>query len=206
MADTLPGKLVIVSGPSGVGKSTIVKRLIEICPLPLELSISATTRPIRQDDRPGENYVFMKPEEFHKRVKNGEFLECVEVFGRGYWYGTRREQVISGLESGKWIILEIDVEGAAEVLKSYPTAITIFVHAGSIEELEKRLRRRGTEDEQSIKRRIEVAMNELEASSIYEHIVINQSVEQTVREICELLKKNADLNRSVPCKSDSFKH
>ena len=129
------GKLIIISGPSGVGKSTIVRQLIEQCDLPLELSVSATTRPRRTEDQPGVNYHFMTDEEFQRRASNGEFLEYVEVFGRGCWYGTLKDQVSTGLNSSKWIILEIDIEGAAKVLKLYPDALTIFIHPGNLDEL-----------------------------------------------------------------------
>lgn len=142
MADTKTGRLVVLSGPSGVGKSTVVARLIESCPLPLKLSVSATTRPIRGDDQPGKNYFFLSDEEFQKRVKNDEFLEYTEVFGKGHWYGTLREPVTTALKNGEWFILEIDVEGAEKVKKSYSQALSIFLHPGSLEELERRLRGR----------------------------------------------------------------
>lgn len=186
------GKLIIISGPSGVGKSTVVSRLVEECPLPLQLSVSATTRPIRADDRPGENYIFLSHAEFQKKIENGEFLEYVEVFGRGHWYGTLREQVSTGLNRGNWIILEIDVEGAATIKRSHPDSISIFIHPGSLEELEKRLRGRATEDESDLARRLEVASHELEAAVVYDHIVTNHCVDQTVADICQLLVKETD--------------
>lgn len=192
MSHENPGKLVIISGPSGVGKSTVVSKLIESCSLPLELSISATTRPIRDDDRPGENYIFLGEDEFKQRVEKNEFLEYVEVFGIGHWYGTLRQQVAEGLEAGKWIVLEIDVEGAAKVMRNHTDVVSIFIHPGSIEELERRLRGRGTNDEESIAKRLAVAKDELDASSIYEDIVQNKTVDQTVHDICEILKKSAD--------------
>ena len=181
------GKLVIISGPSGVGKSTIVKQLLEQCELPLELSISATTRPPRADDQPGVNYHFMTAEEFRERVVNEEFLEYVEVFGRGYWYGTLKEQVSTGLNRGKWIILEIDIAGAAKVLQTHPEALTIFIHPGNLSELQRRLEKRGTETPESLARRLEVAQQELSAASNYQNIVTNNTVDQAVTSICQLL-------------------
>ena len=187
-----PGKLIVISGPSGAGKSTVVSRLINECPLPLELSVSATTRPARGDDEPGKNYIFLSDKEFQEKVKQGEFLEYVEVFGRGHWYGTLREQVSSGLDAGNWIILEIDVEGAQKAKQAYSESISIFIHPGSLEELERRLRGRGTEHEDAIARRLEVASHELEAAVLYDHIVVNSTIEQTVEDVCQLLIQASD--------------
>ena len=140
----------------------MVQRLLSICPLPLELSVSATTRPPRPGEKDGVSYHFLTHEEFARRRTNGDFLEWKEVFGRGDWYGTLASTVTAGLRAGKWVILEIDVEGGQAVLEKYPSAITIFVHSGSLDELERRLRTRGTEGEESLQRRLEVARRELQ--------------------------------------------
>ncbi len=190
------GRLVIISGPSGVGKSTVVSRLIAECGLPLKLSISATTRPIRSDDNPGQNYIFLSEEEFQSRIQAGAFLEYAEVFGRGHWYGTLKDQVTTGLNQGNWIILEIDVDGAQQVKTAYPDVVSIFIHPGSLEELERRLRGRATDDELAITRRLEVASQELDASLAYDHIVTNITVDQTVTDICNLLNQIADTKLS----------
>ena len=182
------GKVVIISGPSGVGKTSVLRKLFSQSKLPLVESVSATTRSQRPGETAGRSYHYLSEAEFEKHRQNNDFLEYCEVFGYGHWYGTLRQPVSTGLEEGNWIILEVDVEGAAKVLKTYPDAITIFIHPGSIEELERRLRGRGTESEEVLKRRLEVAKHELDASSIYRHIVTNQSVEQTVNDICELLE------------------
>jgi guanylate kinase len=184
-----PGKLIIISGPSGAGKSTVVNRLLEECPLPLTLSVSATTRAPRPGETHGKEYWFLSPEEFAAKRERGDFLEAKEVFGRGYWYGTLSETVSSGLKSGKWVILEIDVHGAATVLEVHPDAITIFIHPGSLAELDRRLRNRGTESESNIARRLEVASEELSMMHRYTHEVINREVDQTVAELCALLQK-----------------
>lgn len=183
------GQLVIISGPSGVGKTTVLKALFETCPLPLQESVSVTTRPKRPGETDGTSYHYLTDERFQQHQHDDDFLECTEVFGRGHWYGTLREPVATGLKQGKWIILEIDVEGAAKVLRYYPDAISIFIHPGSLEELERRLRGRGTESESALARRLEVASYELNQSEIYRHIVTNQSVEQTATEICEILQQ-----------------
>jgi len=181
------GKLIIISGPSGAGKSTVVRELLSNCPLPLELSVSATTRPPRPGEQNGREYWFLSPEEFQLRRKNGAFLECKEVFGRGYWYGTLAESVSAGLNVGKWVILEIDVQGALAVLDHHPEAITIFVHPGSMHELEKRLRHRGTESDSAIARRLEVASEEMALKDRYRHEIINHEIPQAVQSLCDLL-------------------
>ncbi len=189
---TLPNngqqRLVIISGPSGAGKSTVVRRLLEECPVPLYLSVSATTRAPRPGEVDGKDYYFLSPEEFQRRRQAGEFLECKEVFGRGDWYGTLRSEVERGIQQGKWVVLEIDVEGAMSVLETYPDAVTIFLHPGSLAELERRLRTRGTENEATIERRLEVARREMEFLTRYRYQVINHTVEQAVQEICHLLQ------------------
>lgn len=192
MNENSKGNLVVISGPSGVGKTTVLRELIEKCPLPLQMSVSATTRPIRPGEVEGVNYYYLTDEEFKQRKEAGEFLECVEVFGRGHWYGTLRETVSTGLNQGKWVILEIDVIGATKILENFPDATTIFIHPGSIEELEKRLRGRGTEDETALLRRLEVARGELDMAHIYQYIVNNQTVDQTVEDICQLLVKSGE--------------
>jgi guanylate kinase len=186
------GRLVIISGPSGAGKSTIVRELLRQCELPVRRSVSATTRPPRPGEQDGVDYHFISPEEFRRRRAADAFLECKEVFGRGNWYGTLNEEVERGLAAGDWVVLEIDVEGALAVLEKQPSALTIFLHPGSMEELELRLRRRGTEDESAIRRRLEVAAAELQYRDRYQFEVINDSREQAVDEICRILMTCGD--------------
>ena len=181
------GKLVIISGPSGAGKSTVVRDLLQTCPLPLRLSVSATTRAARKGEVDGQQYWFVSQEEFRRRRENQEFLECFEVFGRGDWYGTPSQPVASGLKAGQWIILEVDIQGARSVLESMPDAITIFVQPRNIEELERRLRGRKSEPEAAIQRRLEVAREELRQADWYQYVVVNDEVSETSREICRLL-------------------
>ena len=186
------GRLILFSGPSGVGKTTILKSLHEQCELPIIESVSATTRLQRPGETDGISYHYMSKDQFRTHIENDNFLEYTEVFGRGDLYGTLRKPVDLALDDGKWIILELDVVGALKVLKIHADAITIFVHPGSVEELENRLRGRGTESEEALTRRLEVARGELEASSNYKNIVYNTSVEQTVDEICQLLSAIAE--------------
>ena len=183
----MDGHLVIISGPSGAGKSTVVRSLLDHCPLPLVLSISATTRPARTSEVDGLDYHFFSEQKFQEHREQGHFLECKEVFGRGYWYGTLKEPVTTGREAGNWVILEIDVEGAASVMEQLPDVTTIFLHAGSMEELERRLRARGTDTEESIRRRLDVAREEMSRGGQYKYIVENVDADRAAIDICEIL-------------------
>jgi guanylate kinase len=187
-------RLVIISGPSGAGKSSVVRELIKACPLPLALSVSATTRAPRRGEQEGVDYFFLSPEEFAQRRARGEFLECKEYAGN--WYGTLQSQVSAGLAEGKWVILEIDVEGTLAVLERHPSALTIFVHSGSLEELERRLRLRNTESEEALARRLATARKELAQQHRYRYQVINRDLPQAVRDVCEILQRHA---RELSC-------
>ena len=189
MNSSTQGKLIVISGPSGVGKSTVVRQLLRSCKLPLELSVSATTRNPRAGEVNGVEYVFLTDTEFTRLRQEGQFIECCEVFGAGEWYGTLREPVENALANGRNIILEIDVNGALQVLQVFPDAITIFIHPGSLDELEKRLRGRKTEQESQIQTRLSVAAQELEMASHYDHVVTNEEVQVTADKICGLLKR-----------------
>lgn len=184
------GRLIVLSGPSGAGKSTIVEQVLARFGGRLRLSVSATTRPPRPNEKDGLHYFFLSPEEFQRRREAGEFLECCEVFGRGHWYGTLYAEVGPSLAEGKWVLLEVDVEGARRILDSHPEAISIFVRPSSLEELERRLRARGTETEEAIQRRLGVAQRELAEAHRYQHQVINDTVEQAVTHISRILEES----------------
>ena len=191
MAETTKlGQLVIISGPSGAGKSTVLRILLSVCPLPLDLSISATTRPPRPAEVDGVDYHFLTADEFDSKLSNGDFLEHKEVFGRGHYYGTLRETVTTGLNTGRYVILEIDVAGAMSVLDHIPNAITIFIHPGTQQELENRLRGRETDSEESIIRRLEVAKSEMGLMNRYQHIIVNEQPETAAETICQILKNS----------------
>ncbi len=192
------GRLVVVSGPSGAGKSTVLKRVLSQAPVPLRPSVSATTRPPRQGERDGVDYHFLAEGEFHARRARGEFLEAFEVFGGGHWYGTLLGEVSPSLGAGKWVLLEVDVQGARTVMERFPGAVSIFIHPGSMEELERRLRGRGTESESAIARRLAQAREELASAGFYRHQVVNDDVERAAAEICGILRHYAkhDANRS----------
>ncbi|MDO4585521.1 MAG: guanylate kinase [Planctomycetia bacterium] len=185
------GKIIILSGPSGTGKSTIRDRVVARLPVPLHLSISATTRPPRPGEREGVDYYFFSEETFQKHRQAGDFLECKQVFGKNIWYGTLRSEVEPYLQSGKWVMLEIDVDGAADVLRDYPDAVTIFIMPPSQEVLEQRLRSRGTESEESILRRLARAEYEIGQSSHYRYPLINGDLEEAVVQFCQIIQKES---------------
>ncbi len=181
------GRLVVMSGPSGVGKSTIRNRVLEVSPVPLELSISATTRQPRAGEAEGVDYYFLTDTAFRRLIANGGLLEYAEVFGKGTFYGTLRSEVEHRLQKGVWVLLEIDVDGASQVMSQYPDAVTIFIMPESQAVLEARLRGRGTESEGVIARRLDRAAYEIGKSGLYEYIIINRTVEEAVQEFCDIL-------------------
>ena len=185
MADR-PGKLVVISGPSGVGKTTLLRRLLATFPT-LVPSVSATTRPPRQGEQEGVDYHFLSPEAFERRREAGEFLECCRVYGRQHWYGTLVNEVAPRLTAGKWVVLEIDVEGTLSVLKKYPEAITIFVEPSHPDQLLERLRGRGTESPEAMARRLEVARRELLEAHRYRHRVVNEDVDDALEMVRVIL-------------------
>ena len=184
------GKLIVISGPSGAGKTTLLKRMYAQCEGPLEASVSATTRRPRPGEVDGTDYHFLTPEEFCRRRETGDFLECFEVYGRGDWYGTLRSEVAPRLAAGKWVVLEIDVQGTLAVLEHYPDALTIFVQPESIEELDRRLTARGTETREAIERRLEVARREMAAAERYRYRVTNDDLDAAVARLCEILSNS----------------
>lgn len=186
----VPGRLIIVSGPSGAGKSTVVRKLIATCTLPIQLSVSVTTRAPRPGEISGRDYHFVSRQQFGRMREDNVFLECKEVYGQGNWYGTLKKTVDDGLADGKWVLLEIDVQGASSVLEQRPDAISFFVHPGSLSELESRLRGRDTESEESIARRLEVAAQEMQFIPMYRYEIINREVDRSASEMCQLLQLN----------------
>jgi guanylate kinase len=182
-----PHRIVVLSGPSGSGKSTIVNRLVERAPVKLVKAVSATTRKPRAGETDGVDYYFLAPAEFERKRQAGEFLEYAEVFGSGSWYGTLKGELQRAETAGAWALLEIDVEGAQSVAQAYPEAVTIFLTAADDHEYEQRLRRRGTETEEAIQRRLAIARKELAASGIYKYRVVNDQLDRAVNEIADIL-------------------
>jgi len=185
--NTPPTQIVVLSGPAGSGKTTVVNRLIEQAPVKLVKAVSATTRPARKGEVDGEDYYFLSYEQFQRRKDNGEFLETAEVHASGYWYGTLHSEIQRAAEAGGWAFLEIDVQGALKVIEEYPDAVTIFLTTPSEADYEQRLRARGTESEAAIRRRLETARRELKHADKYRYQVVNDDLEQTVQDICDLM-------------------
>ena len=185
------GRLIVISGPSGSGKTTVLNQLLVNCPLPLQRSVSAPTRDPRPDEKDGVHYYFLTHEQFQKKRESGEFLECFEVFSSGQWYGTLHKEVTTSLGSGKWVVLEIDVQGAMEVLQRFPDTISFFVEPGSADVLERRLRGRGTESEQRIQSRLDRARYEMAQADRYQYRIVNRDIDQSVTEICDILNNHA---------------
>lgn len=175
----IKGQLLVVSGPSGAGKGTICKALIE--KNPIWISTSCTTRKPRAGEVEGVNYFFIEREEFLKRIDNDEFLEYAEVYGN--FYGTPRSEVLRLLEEGKDVILEIDTQGALKIKSSYPEGVFIFIMPPSMEELRNRITNRGSETPESLKTRLEAAYDEISFASKYDYAVVNDEVDKAVKKI-----------------------
>jgi guanylate kinase len=180
--------VVVLSGPSGSGKTTVVSRLLATSPVRLIKSISATTRPPRPGEVDGRDYYFLTPQGFAERRGDQAFLECAEVHKSGYWYGTLVSEVDRARRLGGWALLEIDVEGALNVLARYPQAITIFLLTPSEAEYERRLRARGTETEEVVRRRLQTARQELTFADRYRYRVVNDRLDDAVAEISRILQ------------------
>lgn len=184
-------RVVVLSGPSGSGKTTVVDRLVGDSPIPLVECVSATTRHPRAGEVSGRNYYFLSPEEFEARRAAGDFLEYAEVHGSGCWYGTLKSELSRAREAGAWALLEIDVQGALNVMREYPDAVTIFLKTPSEAEYEQRLRARGTETDEVIQRRLKTARDELKLADRYRYQVVNDDLNRAVREIQDILVEEA---------------
>ncbi|MBF4508888.1 MAG: guanylate kinase [Aeromicrobium sp.] len=178
------GSLIIISGPSGAGKGTLVDRLVARVPR-LWVSVSATTRAPRPGEVDGEDYVFLSSEEFARRIDEDDFLEWAEVHGNRY--GTLRSEVERRLAEGRDVVLEIDPQGAFQVKELMPEAVLVFIIAPSLDELERRIRGRGAETDEQVRTRLATAVRELELVECYDHVVENDDVARATDELVALI-------------------
>jgi guanylate kinase len=179
------GRLVVVSGPSGAGKSTLIRASLEAVP-ELAYSVSATTRKPREGEVDGRDYIFLSREEFENWIDEGRFLEWAEYSGN--LYGTPEQKVEEYLESGRSVILEIELQGAREVREKRPDAVMVFVRAPSLEETRKRLEGRATEDDKALETRMMTALKEVEARSEFDYEVVNAEREQAREDIINTMR------------------
>jgi guanylate kinase len=177
-------RIFVITGPSGVGKGTLIRGLIERLP-GLELSISATTRPPREGERDGVDYYFLSPDEFERHVQAGDFVEHADYAGRRY--GTLRGELERRMEHGSAVVLEIEVQGARQVRQSVPDAVQVFIAPPSLDALRIRLIGRGTDDPQEVERRLRVAEQELEAQPEFTHVVVNDRLDDALEQLTEIV-------------------
>jgi guanylate kinase len=181
------GKVVVISGPSGVGKGTICKQLVrrldDVC-----LSISATTRPKAKTEVDGKDYYFLPREQFEKRIKEGSLLEYAEVFGN--FYGTPKDKVDEATAAGKTVILEIDVQGGRQVKAKCPDAVMIFIMPPTTKALVERITGRGRDAADVVQKRLAKADAEIKAAgNLYEYKIVNDDLEQAINEVMEIIRK-----------------
>ncbi len=185
-------KLIVISAPSGTGKTSVIKEILKQFSDKLTFSISATTRKKRSNETNGVEYYFLTVEEFKKKIENDEFIEWEEIYGD--YYGTLKSEVQRAFNEGKHILFELDVKGSLKLKKLYPESILIFIVPPSIEELEKRLKKRNTETQESLQKRIDRAKMELEQARYFDYKVenydLNQAIEGTRKIIEKILEEN----------------
>ena len=191
------GLLILISGPSGTGKGTVCDLLRKNHP-EISYSISATTRQPRPGEQDGVNYYFYDKEKFRQMIDAGELLEWAEVYGN--YYGTPKQKVLDRLNAGEDILLEIDTQGALNVMKAVPEGLFIFLLPPSLEELANRLKGRGTETEESLQRRLGAAVDEIKISHNYRYVVVNDKVEAAEKAIAGIIEAEhhrTDLNEEL---------
>jgi len=188
--------IVIVSAPSGSGKTTMVSELLSRIP-GIRRSVSCTTRSPRAGEADKEDYIFLKKDIFRDMIDRGEFLEWEENFG--YYYGTPRRQVEEAIEEGEDIVLSIDVKGARRVKRTFPGSISVFVMPPSLDELEARLKKRNTDRDDEVQKRLKESEREMASADEYDYLIINEELGKAVDELVYLVeteRKNRDKQSS----------
>lgn len=180
MAGKTRGRLVVISAPSGAGKTSIARSILERT-AGFRFSVSATTRPKREAETDGVDYFFLTKEEFLRRVQAGEFAEWEEIYGN--YYGTLRSEIDRSLAHGERILFDIDVKGGLSIKRLYPEALLIFVEPPSIEVLYDRLRNRGTESDETLKQRMERVPMELALGAGFDHRIVNDVLDRAIAEV-----------------------
>jgi len=180
----MTGRLIVVAGPSGSGKTTIARALLERNPS-LEFSVSATTRERRPTEEDGKDYFYLSREDFVRRVEAGDFVEWEEVFGN--LYGTLRSEVDRALRGGRHMLFDVDVKGALSIKRHYPDALLLFILHPSREVLEERLRARRTEEEATLRRRLERATMELSYAGQFDRQIVNDDRERAIEEAQDIV-------------------
>ncbi len=179
-------RLIVLSAPSGAGKTTVARHLLSVLPNAV-FSVSATTRPCRAGEVDGRDYHFLSREEFQRKIEQGELVEYEEIFGN--YYGTLRSEIEAALRQGKVMIFDVDVKGALSLKKAYPEdTFLVFIAPPSLEELERRLRHRGTESEEQIRRRLERAALEMSYADQFDAVIVNDDLPTTLARARELVE------------------
>ena len=176
---------LVLSAPSGAGKTTIARALVE-GEEDFSFSVSATTRQPRSYELDGQDYWFINREEFLRRVEEGGFAEWAEVHGE--YYGTPKQSLVEATQKGRFVVLDIDVQGARQIRETVPEALLLFILPPSVDVLFRRLRGRGTEKEETLRRRLETALQELRAADAFDFFVINEDLDTAVREVRDLAR------------------
>jgi guanylate kinase len=179
-------RVFVITGPSGVGKGTLIRGLMERLPR-LELSVSATTRAPRAGERDGVDYHFLTRDEFDRRVSQGDFVEHADYAGRSY--GTLRSELEDRVRSGAPVVLEIEVQGARQVREALPEAVQVFIAPPSRQALRERLTGRGTDDSQEVERRLQVAEEELAAQPEFGYVVVNDDLDKALEELTGIVSR-----------------
>jgi len=190
------GRLIVIAGPSGVGKGSLVLSLLERDPHEMALSVSVTTRAPRAGEIHGEHYLFVSDGSFDRMIADGDLLEWAPVVG--HRSGTPRVAVEEMLDSGRDVILEIDVQGAEQVRRLVPEAVLIFLAPPTMEELERRLRDRGTETDEGIAARLAIAHREMEQRPWFDHVVVNDDLDRASSQVADIIDGSSSVPPDVP--------